>query len=376
MNDSARRGQSDASTAQRADAGSDETSTQRISRLASASQRPRFSIQAQPQAARAVLPLLYRPYRRGDEAGIVAAFNETFALNRTTDYWRWKFLSRPPPMAMLAVDAAGAVQSQVAGVRWEWHGIAGTLRVAQIGDLFARRDPTVIRSRAMLTTLSAFHDSFSADGQVQLLFGFPNATSAGLHNTRFPVFRGERPITAFAREVDPRAERQAADGCTTTQWPNGPVADELWDRSRSRYGFATRRDWNWLQWRFRARPDVVDYRFLGYGAVDGRLNAWAVLRASGDTLWMCDLLWDGCSDEHLARLTADALTEARELRLGRIALWLQGDPKASHLLKTLGWAEGVRGHDIRFAMHFYDGGLNPQEVFSNLYLTYADSDLI
>lgn len=339
-------------------------------------ERPRFSAARRAGAPKAVPPITYRPYRPGDETSIMQGFNETFGLSRDEAYWRWKFCSTGPPLSMLAVDASGRVQAQFSGIRLNWVTHGTRLPVAQICDFFARRDPEVIRGRVMMRTLEAFQRELADGSDTALIFGFPNRTSAGLYNRHRAFVEGARPVRTLRRDTDSPRRDAPAGGAVTRGMPAQDYLDDLWRRASERYRCACPRDAGWLYWRFRDRPDVDDYVVLSCVRGNEALASWLVLRMEGETLWICDLVWDGLSDAELALLDDAVAEEGRRLRARNSGVWLQGDEEAARVLLERGWRDHSDEQTIHFSMHAYDTMLDTQAIYSDLYLTRADSDLI
>lgn len=337
--------------------------------------RPRFPASANTAVKAAAPPIICRPYRPGDEQSIMKGFNEVFQLCRDTVYWRWKFCRDGPPPAMLAVDAEGRVQAQFAGVAGDWL-IDGTrVPVIQICDVFARRDPVVVRGNVMRRTMQAFYAELPDAGYASVMFGFPNRTALKLHVSAGPTCEGAQPVGTCRRAAGGVSDLRPVEGVERAA-PSREALNALWERARMRYGCAAPRDAGWFQWRFQDRPDVNDYIPLGCWRGDGSLAAWLVLRRDGDTLWLCDLVWDGVSTADLERLDAAVGTAAARLAVRESVVWLQGDEAARSVLLGRGWRDRTREQSVYLAMNVLDPALDPQQLYARLYLTAADSDLI
>lgn len=306
-------------------------------------------------------------------------FNEVFQLERDEDYWRWKFLHEGNVMAVLAVGADNKVHAQMAGFRTLWCGSGMSLRVAQVGDVFARRVPEIIRHKVMYQTFTTFHRTYSDRDDVRLLFGFPNRTLVNLHNTRDPLSESGKPVTLYRFEVREHIHVQSAEAGITvsisTACPPVHSMNELWQRAKARYALSSPRDWSWLSWRFLERPDVVDYRFLGCQRNDGTLAGWAVVRPIDGVLWVCDFVWDGLDLAEFQMLEDAIIGVAMASDLPEAALWLQGDLRVAQLLAASGWQDHTHEQPINLALHAYDPSLDCDWIQDNLYLTCADSDL-
>lgn len=304
------------------------------------------------------------------------AFNETFRLSRDESYWRWKFHRSDEPLAAVAVDGAGTVHAQFAGIPSVWLVDGVPVRVVQICDFFARRHRDVIKGNVMMKTMETFHRTYGGRQDIKLVFGFPNATSARLHDIRMPLFESPEPIRTYVRRVPARRAAPLAADAEMRRMPTARQIDELWRAAAARYPCAGPRDADWFFWRFCHRPDVTDYITLSCLRDGKSLAAWAALRKEGNVLWVCDLVWDGRSENELARLDDAVLAEAARLGARRNSLWLQGDRAALSVLLEQGWVDCTCRQTIHLAMHLYDPSVDPADLYSRLYLTGADGDLI
>lgn len=321
------------------------------------------------------MTIIFRPYKDGDEKSIMQRFNEAFDLTRGTDYWRWKFLHDGDPLVMLAVDENDAVQCQMAGLRTVWQGSGVHLPVVQVGDVFTRRTPELIRQKVMLKTFVAFHRLYSPRPDIQLLFGFPNKRLSALHNTQDPLSEAGKSVTTYRRDNACSAVVENSDG-VVREWPDERSTDSLWLAASNRYRLSSARDHAWLTQRFTSRPDVDDYQCLIFRRRDGSIGSWTVVRSVGETLWICDLVWDGRSASELQALDSAVLALSKEMGLKDCGLWLQGDESAVDVLSAQGWQDHTHEQFVALAMHLYDKTLDATWLYENLYLTYADSDLI
>ena len=322
--------------------------------------------------------LIYRTYQPGDEVAIMASFNRAFGLNLGADYWRWKYLDRNGPFVMMAIDEEGIVQAHLAGQLLIWRGTE-TLYVLHVADAFCLPSEKNRHYKVMLKTLTAFHKRFGKDERVGLLYGFPSNRLSGLHGHYCPLATSHLPVTAFQLRVDSESQQESPDSnvhCASIKTASDylPHVNKLWMNIRNRYALASARDGNWVVQRFMSRPDVNDYHFLGVWNEDGELAAWTVLRPVDDTLWLCDLVWDGQSPVHLQAISAEAEKIANTLGLPFSAIWLQGDRRAVSCLRNLKWQP--LKHETTIAAHNYTSTAELQAIHAQLYITCADADLL
>ncbi len=323
-----------------------------------------------------VVTITVRPYLPGDETSIMSGFNSVFSLNRSSDYWRWKFLHNDNAIATVAVDEKQTVQAHIAAHPVTWHCNGKQLFVAHAGDAFSLPRSEAIHGRAMLKALTRLHKEQRCRGEIQLLFGFPSTTLNALQQTQSPLQNAAQVIKRWryhnaAPLLEPNQRYTAAIAT-----PCPASVDAFWQRVSSRYALIAQRDWKWLNWRFLQRPDVDNYKYLQCLDSTGTLRAWAVIRELEGCLWICDLLWDANCVASLSELLRKIVLLARARGLDQTALWLQGDNKAVEVLQQMGWQDDSSAHQVTLSIHPYDSALDYTWIQKSLYISKADSDLI
>ncbi|MGZ8867721.1 MAG: GNAT family N-acetyltransferase, partial [Thermoanaerobaculia bacterium] len=205
-----------------------------------------------------------RAYREGDERAILGLFARSFHAPRTPPQWRWKFQQNPygRERISLTFDAAQLV-GHYAGYPVPFANRDGDLVAYQIGDTMT--DPSIRHigrgpSSILGRTALHFYEHF-CEGKVAFNYGF-NVANIQKFSLRFLRSDRVEPVTYRVRDlrqhVLPPIRR-------IERWPRGislelvqstaPEWDAFFDRVREHYGFLSRRDAAYVQWRYLDCPE-------------------------------------------------------------------------------------------------------------------------
>jgi hypothetical protein len=269
-----------------------------------------------------------RPFRAGDEAGLLAGHNQIFPP-RSRAHWDWKFRDNPTGQMHIMVAEHAAAGLVGAYVTLPTHfAIEGKRRIAgQCVDLWVLPDHRRAGPRpGLFVNLALAHyEAFGGKGETQNSFhhGWPIATwRIGQKYLRYEMVRdwdflfremvpGGFPARACSAELEVRTvPRFAAD------------VDALWAAFAPSAQLATIRDQRYLNWRFAdahdAAYELVECRERG----NGRLRGLAVLRHTDlvvpNTFYIVD--WLVPADDHDATVALLAHAERRASAVGAAAL--------------------------------------------------------
>ena len=311
--------------------------------------------------------LAVRAYQPGDEAAVVALFEQVFGKPMTHDYWKWRYARNPT--GRIIIDLA-------------WHAgrLAGHYAVSPVALWVDGRD--YLTGLSMTTMI---HPAYQGRG----LFGT-------LANSVYERMRGEAMAAAwgfpnnashrgFIRDLGwvdvselPTFRRVLADGMPLPA-PSGAVqpletfdvrVDDLWDRAKVTRRVLTRRDRATLTWRYGSNPERR-YAVLGY-ANGGRLSGYAVFKRYEADVDLVDLL--ALDDVVGVELVLGVAQRAARAQARAINMWLNVALPLHRELEKLGFRNGepvtyfgVRPlrEDIATAVCDY----------RNWYLTMGDSDV-
>ncbi len=328
-------------------------------------------------------PVTIRPFRPGDEAGLLAGHNATFPP-RTLAHWQWKFRDNP----------TGVVHTMVAD--HEEHGIVGayvtiparfliegTPRIAgQCVDLYVlpdwrRHGP---RPGLFVNLALAHYELWGGRGAEQNSFhyGWPIATwRIGQKYLRYEIVRdwdflfremapGNLPVRAVPGDLVVRGVRRFdAD------------ADRLWAEFAPSTQLATIRDARYLNWRYADAHDATYELFECRERATNRLRGLMVVRFSDflfpKTCFVVD--WLAPADD---LDTTTALVAAAEQRAGALGanalatLFQHRDPRFLRFQRMGFLVYGSEYFQVvipfdRQETHFYR---------ENWYHTLGDSDLV
>lgn len=312
--------------------------------------------------------LTIRPYRSGDEAAIVTLFQPVFGQPMSPAYWQWCFGDNPTRQIM--IDLA-----------WDGSVLAGHYAVSPVvvcvegqecltGHSMTTMTHPDYRGRGLFVTLAESVYSRMSNEGVDMVWGFPNIFS----------HRGFVRDLAWAdiHEV-PTFKRVLSDGKPMPE-PSTHVRelvvfdarfDQLWDEVKGRYRILTKRDTQYLSWRYGANPSQK-YTVLGYVQGD-RLLGYAIWKRYQNVVDLVDVLSvdDVVSLDLLYGVAQWAAGEKAEA----INIWLNFTLPLHRELEKLGFrnSEPI----TYFGARLLRSGLNEADIYSfkNWYLTMGDSDV-
>jgi len=331
-----------------------------------------------------------RDYALGDEQGILALFNRTFAIGnpdfvpRTLRHWKWAFPSNPEGHTTMVALADGAIVGTFTCIPARFRFADGAFRMGQAVDtVIAPEWRASLRKSGVYLTLSyAFYARFGKRDDLRLLFGFPNPQAfrvgtkfGGYEPVRCPVLESELPLAAAARwNLD------EALVVSEVERFGGEV--DAFDAALAKPGIVaalrTARLWNW---RYADCPSTR-YQLLRAEGPDGRLRGFLVHGLS----------WHGFRKEIVPvvdwliapgdRATWRALLGAaarhalahRETKLTSFLTWATPTSPAFADLAALGFTS--RDSIFNLCIRRFEGSdFPPEEAKERLWLTMGDSDI-
>ena len=269
-----------------------------------------------------------RPFRAGDEAGLLAGHNQIFPA-RSLAHWQWKFRDNPTGQihTMVAEHAtAGLVGAYVTLPAHYW--IEGKRRiVGQCVDLWVlpehrRAGP---RPGLFVNLANAHYELWGGKGEHQNSFhhGWPIATwRIGQKYLRYEMVRdwdflfrevppGGLPPRASAGELEVRKVARF-DAATDALWADFAKTTQL----------ATIRDSRYLNWRYADAHDAHYELYECRERATGRLRGLCVVARTDfvlpNTCFIVD--WLAPADDHDATVALVATAERRASELGAAAL--------------------------------------------------------
>ncbi|MCA8941593.1 MAG: hypothetical protein KDB80_03455 [Planctomycetes bacterium] len=225
-----------------------------------------------------------RPYRPGDEVGILEGFNTVFRkvcgegyVDRDMEFWRWQFERNPEGhRIMVGVTDDGVIAGHYGGVPCRVRSLLGDTTFVHIVDSFVLEEHRAgLKRPGLFVNIGEVWQQMCREHGDGTMYGYPVITAQRVGSR----FLGYVPI----RVVD-YLVRDAAAGEAST---SGDVevervveipfeVDALFDEFAADRGCLLTRDRKYLHWRFVDIPGDA-YTFLAARRA-GRLVGFAVLR--------------------------------------------------------------------------------------------------
>ncbi len=225
-----------------------------------------------------------RPFRAGDEEGILATFNLVFGENdpgfvpRTRAEWDWAFAKNPAGQRIWVAECAGEIAAQCAALPYRVHVDGRDTSFTQGVDSMVHPEHRkgLRRPGLYVETAYPFFRQFGGHGGDLLHYGWPIEPAWRIGRT-FLDYEIVRTQVVHAREADDGPRELPREVERITRF--GPDADALYLRCRAAFGASVIRDASYLNWRFLERPGVR-YSVLGVRGPDRTLRGYAVYRRS------------------------------------------------------------------------------------------------
>lgn len=331
-----------------------------------------------------------RPYRDGDEAGLVDLFNAVFGEGdagferRTPEQWRWLWADNPMGrQIVVAVSGEGQVIAH-------YGALPARIQVGDAVHVSAQMIDSMVhpewrrglqREGVFLKTAKAFFERWDHLPENAVHYGFPNKRV-------YPIGRRYLKYTSFIEPVpvihrnffeDPdddavgRDHAGAAEAVEVARF--GPEMDELWARLKPAYPFAHVRDHAYLRWRYDGCPWLPYRRFLIRDA-SGRLRGYFVARERWQKLpilALTDLLVAPDDAAAVAVALRAATRLARATGHARVEGWLpERHPTFAHAR-----AAGFRTEPGLYVMcmNLFVASPTREEALQRCYYTIGDSDV-
>ena len=224
-----------------------------------------------------------RPFRPGDEAGLVATFNATFGENdpnfvpRTMEEWRWAFEANPAGQRIWVAEAEdGTIAAQCAALPYRVRIDGRDHTFTQGVDSMVHPDHRrgLRRPGLFVATAKPFFRQYGGLGGDILHYGWPVEPAWRIGKT-FLGYEIVRTQTILLREMDPGSS-ELPDGVQAPERFGDEVL-ELYERCARDWGTSLLRDAAYMNWRFVDRPGV-DYDLLTVRSASGGLAGLAVFR--------------------------------------------------------------------------------------------------
>ncbi len=223
-----------------------------------------------------------RPYRPGDEHGILETFNVVFGEGdpdfrpRSMEEWRWAFEANPAGRRIWVAEHEGKIVAQCAALPFRVHVDGRRSSITQGVDSMVHPEHRrgLRRPGLFVATAKPFFREFRGPDKDVLHYGWPVEPAWRIGKT-FLGYQIVRTQTVLFR-TPPPGPTELPEGVERLSRFDDDV-EALYDRCAADWGLSVVRDATYLNWRFVEHPRFR-YRILGVRAADGALRAYAVFR--------------------------------------------------------------------------------------------------
>ena len=319
--------------------------------------------------------VVIRPYRSGDEAGVLSLWKAAFGKEISPPLWRWKYLENPYPVQIgLAVGEDDRVLVMYGGIPYRANWKENRVSITHLMDIMS--DPECRGSGLFVKTGMGFFDLFAGPERTCFYYGFPGKYHFDIGKKYLEYTDLENGVSFLRAETGALAQNSRRPGGRIERIMDADDAfDGLWERCGKDYPLAVIRDSAFLRWRFFEHP-LREYEVWGYRSCFRRgWKAYAVVALEGETARMVDILAPPSGktiSDFLARL-GDRFS-ARGIR--EIETWLPED----HFLARFAVSAGFRGFQEPLGFiptgRSFHPGLSLDWASQHLYYTMADGDLL
>ncbi len=327
--------------------------------------------------------LTFRPYRPGDEQGILALFQRAYGKERSLAHWRWKFCDNPAGrQIMLAVTEAGEVVGQYAAVpAWAAKDGGRFLLSQAVESMVDARFRRGLKKPGLQATLvKRFYVEYMGPDKGAMAYGFPipvysrYLVRTGVCTVLHRVVQLERelPVGASGRGERPASLRYRVE--QVRRFP--PAVDELWRRCQHELPLAIIRDARYLNWRYADCPDVAYVKLLAIERWTGRVAGLAVLRLGIEGRpagllvdWLVPQRRRGLAGALLRRCHALATESGQD----RMEAWFPEYASQFELLKAHGYRPKPTQYEI--VVEPFRPELSREWVQGHWYYTMGDTDI-
>jgi hypothetical protein len=227
----------------------------------------------------------FRPFRPGDEEGILATFNTVFAENnpdfvpRTRAEWDWAFARNPAGQRIYVAECDGVIAAQCAALPYRVliEGKPATFTQGVDSMVHPEHRKGLRRPGLYVETARPFFERYGGHGADILHYGWPVEPAWRIGRT-FLGYEIVRTQTIHFRAPGPGPSALPAGVERLSAF--GPEVHRLYLRCQAEWGTSIIRDDRYLNWRFVENPR---YRYHLLAARDqaGELAGYVVFRRAG-----------------------------------------------------------------------------------------------
>ncbi|MFO1051674.1 MAG: hypothetical protein U1F36_05635 [Planctomycetota bacterium] len=330
-----------------------------------------------------------RPYRSGDEVGILASFNRVFRevcgpgyVDRDLGYWRWEYLGNPAGHRITVGMCGDLVAGNYSGTPQRFRTEFGPRTFVHAVDSFvvAEHRAGLKRPGLFISIAEPWFDDVQQRGDA-MVYGYP-VKQAERVGSRYLGYRRVRTIEYLARAAGEGSTAIAGDLELQRVCVLGEEVDALFERFALGKRCVLIRDRAYLQWRWLDIPHGARDFEVWQVRRRGELAGLMVLRPRHELMPGACTIADWCvpiDDRDAAQaLLARATLTAREQGRGEVmAVFAEPSPEHAMLRENGFRSESSAKWHERILMHrTFDATLAEDWLIENWWYTIGDSDLV
>ena len=330
-----------------------------------------------------------RPYRSGDEPGILASFNRVFRevcgegyVDRSLDYWRWEYLQNPAGHRITVGMVGDLVAGHYSGTPQRFVTEFGPRTFVHAVDSFVvpehRRG--LKRPGLFISIAEPWFEDVRLRGDA-MVYGYP-VKAAERVGGKYLGYRRVRTIEYLCREVS-GSRLEAPPGITLERVHGlGDEVDGLFERFAVGKRCVQVRDRAYLQWRWLDIPDASRDFEVWIARRDGILCGLMVLRPVHELVPGGCTIADWCVpiddvDTAQALLACASGVAQQHSRSTLMAVFADPSPEHALLLASGFVPQSSANWHERILMHrTFDATLPEDWLIENWWYTIGDSDLV
>ena len=223
-----------------------------------------------------------RPFRPGDEEGILATFNAVFGENdpafvpRTRAEWDWAFARNPAGRRIWVAECEGVIAAQCAALPYRvlLDGEESSFTQGVDSMVHPEHRKGLRRPGLYVETAYPFFEQFGGHGGDRLHYGWPVEPAWRIGRT-FLGYEIVRTQTIHVRDVEPGTQALPREVERLERFDESVRA--LYRRCHGQWGASVIRDEVYLNWRFLERPG---FRYHVFAVRDAarELRGYAIYR--------------------------------------------------------------------------------------------------
>ncbi len=321
-----------------------------------------------------------RPFRPGDENGILKLWEVAFKAKMPMARFQWKYIDNPYDKAMmLCVAENGDIVTFYGGIPYKFQYKNRVVHGVQLMDIMSHPDHR--KYRVFAKTANQFISYFCTPERLLYMYGFPGE----FHYSIGERILGYKKINPAAYlKVNPRLLLNSGypnPGNTKIDMEEINKLDandfdwkKLWNDCSRDYPFSIVREPEFVKWRFLEHPENNYQVFKFVNKHNGCLSGYAVLLIQSDKAVLVDLLVKN-SLQIFHNIMAGIGGYLLDHQIEILETWLPDNHFTADYARKTGFEQFKEPLGIIPTVALFKHSPSLDWVFSNLYYTMADTDL-